>query len=197
MEYNGATWVNGTDNTLDGSSAGGDLTGTYPNPSINSLQGNPIVAGFPSSGQVLEYNGTNWVPAADNTLDGASAGGDLSGTYPNPSLNNIQGNPLSAGSPNPNQVLEWSGSAWIPATDDSSVYVAGNGIGINNKTIVNLGDANGLDDITTSTSAGGDLTGTYPNPTIANLQGDPVATSSPATGEVLKFVGGSLDKRSR
>ena len=43
--------------------AGGDLGGNYPNPSVVKLQGNPVSVTVPSTGQVLEWNGSSWVPA--------------------------------------------------------------------------------------------------------------------------------------
>lgn len=93
---------------LDGDPAGGDLSGTYPNPSVVNDSHTHTAATLPSS---IVY-------------DGDAAGGDLSGTYPNPSVNDDSHSHTAA---------------TLPAT------------------LVYDGDA-----------AGGDLTGTYPNPTLAD-----------------------------
>lgn len=46
--------------------AGGDLSGTYPDPVVARIQTRPVSAVAPTAGQVLKFDGSNWVPGADN-----------------------------------------------------------------------------------------------------------------------------------
>ena len=78
--------------TTPGGSAGGDLTGSYPNPSLN-VSG--VVAGTYGSATVspqIAIDAKGRITSASNvTITGVSpggtAGGDLTGSYPNPTLN--------------------------------------------------------------------------------------------------------------
>ncbi|GAB4416926.1 MAG: hypothetical protein OHK0039_26670 [Bacteroidia bacterium] len=94
---------------------------------------------------------------------------------------------VSGATPQTGQVLTWDGSTWAP--QPLPAYSAGAGIQIAGQTISNTGDTDAADDITTATSASGDLAGTYPGPGVVALRGRPVAAIAPAGGQVLKWSG--------
>lgn len=143
--------------------AGGDLTGTYPNPSIGEIQGIPVSASSPTLGYVLTFNGTEWVPSTPGGgPPTGAAGGDLTGSYPNPTIGNLQGKPVSASSPSPSNVLTWNGSIWVPAAPSG-------------------GPPSG--------AAGGDLGSTYPNPTVIAIHGYAVSAAIPQAGQTFVFNG--------
>jgi len=160
VDYQVQVPIIGTGGVLPDGIAGGDLGGTFPDPSIAELQGNPISAAHPTTNYVLTWNGSAWVPLASGTSEAVS--GDLAGNLPSPSVTGLQGRPVSSTAPTTNYVLTWNGSAWIPEA-------ASGGAG----------------------PVGGDLSGSLPNPNVIKIRGTAVSGTAPTEGQVLVDVGGT------
>jgi hypothetical protein len=135
--------------------AGGDLGGTYPNPSVVKIQSLPVSTILPTSNEALIWNGTHWSPGP--TVTGL-ASGDLGDSYPNPTVVKIQNRAVSSAAPASSQALVWDGTQWAPGA-------------------------------TVTGAAGGDLGGTYPNPSVVKLQSSPVSATVPAAGDALVWNG--------
>ncbi len=75
-----------------GTTAGGDLAGTYPNPTVVKIQGQPVSSTAPSAGQVLTFNNGAWsaqAPAAASLPTNAWGAFDLSNSNGVVSLGSI------------------------------------------------------------------------------------------------------------
>ncbi len=93
--------------------------------SIDTHSDVDVSANPPATGQVLGWDGNNWVPANDhNTTYSAGTGLDLSGTVfsLNSGIDNLTDVNVSTNPPATGQVLGWNGNNWVPADKFSGNY---------------------------------------------------------------------------
>lgn len=115
LKWNGSAWVPSDD---EGDNWGNQAVWVGPELTGNGTFGSPVRIDQQGAvpGDVLKWNGSGWLPAADGGGDDwgsqtASVGTTLTG-------NGTVGNPLNIAQQGaaPGQVLQWSGSTWTPAT---------------------------------------------------------------------------------
>lgn len=208
---------------LPGGPAGGDLSGDYPDPIVVGIQTIPVSATAPTIGQVLQYNGAQYIPVTPSSV-GVLAGDvtGLSTANTVEKIRNINvtaGTPTDGyvltyvSGATSWQAKPSAGSGFTAGGDLSGSSVSQNVIALHSLTTsINVGSATAptsgqvltATNSTTATwvtpsgsptgAAGGDLSGTYPNPTVAKIQTNPVASTvlgATQDGYVLTWVNGS------
>jgi hypothetical protein len=179
--------TNPADDVTTSSSADGDVSGVFSN-----LQIKPGVVGTTE----LADNAVTSVKIADGAVGTTELASNAVTTAKinNGAITAAKLDNMGAAS---GQILKWNGTTWAPAADLSGSINISGGAGISisgsspNFTITNTGDTNPADDLTTSSTANGDVTGPFSNLqikadviTTTELADNAVATANLSNGAV-------------
>lgn len=121
-----------------------------------------------------------------NYIHNLTAGGDLNGTYPNPTVDGLQSRPVASTAPSSGQVLKWNGSAWAPANDSCGTITIGDNL-IGDGSVANPLDWEGANVDAPLTGSGttlSPLTVANNSITATHIAADAVTASELATGAV-------------
>jgi len=169
----------------------------------SNIQGNPVSSTAPTSGQVLAWNGSSWIPTSPTVVGGATnaslgtiqLSGDLSGTASSPKVAGIQGYSVSSAQPGDGYIMLYksgSPSQWQPTQFlDTSVNPSDG--------YVLLYSSGKWKPQPSSAVAGTvqltqDLGGTSSSPKVIGIQGVSVDSTPPTDGYVFVYSGNTTNK---
>ena len=187
--------------------AGGDLSSCYPNPEVVGIAGIPInTFSTPLDGYGLVYEAgiLQWQAGSGTGTPIGAAGGALSGTYPNPTINLTGNGSVSGLLPNANQAAQTlTGDVTGTTAAATVVAIQGNAVEAVDysatqdgyvMTWVNASDDWQAKPISVDVDTlGGDVTGTLGANTVVKLQGRAVSSAAPSDGYVLTWSASGSD----
>ena len=156
LKWNGTKWANAND-SAGGGGAGGGLDSALTlqlissSVNLNTLSGVAITA--PTTNQVIKYNGSQWVNAADSVGGASGALTDLTD--------------VTISAPSVNQVLKYNGANWVNAADS----VGGAGAGLSSRGTFNTVTAS----LSDGDSVDVNITGAYKGYSMLKIQTDVAA----------------------
>ncbi len=133
------------------------------------------------------WTGSVWVAITSGGTPSGTASGDLSGSYPGPTVAKIQGRAVTATAPTTTgQALVWNQTA---TQYEPTAVVVSSSVGTAN----GVCPLDGTGKVSTTYmpaptgTASGDLSGSYPGPTVAKIRGVTVSTTAPTNGQALVY----------
>ncbi|WP_413943351.1 tail fiber domain-containing protein [Bdellovibrio sp. HCB-162] len=135
--------------------AGGDLSGTYPNPSVAKIQNVAVASAAPTNGNFLKFDGTQWIGAAIGMSDVTNLNSSLGNYHTIAAFNSAVGSANCAA----HQTPYWNSVSGSFQCQSINVSVAG------------------------------DVSGTIGAVSVNKIKGVDVDTTGLISGQVLKYDG--------
>ncbi|MEK2644339.1 tail fiber domain-containing protein [Bdellovibrio sp. BCCA] len=135
--------------------AGGDLSGSYPNPTVAKIQGVAVSSTAPTSGHFLKYDGSQWLSSAVATSDVLGLSATLSNYLTTSAFNSAVGSGNCAA----HQTPYWSSVSGSFQCQSINVSLAG------------------------------DVSGTIGSVSVNKIKGVDVDTTGLTSGQILKYDG--------